>query len=63
MKVEADSLVEEQLRKLGEKEDEEEEPATEWRREYTDLGKREEQVAYYASALAMTGEACREAEL
>ena len=43
--------------KLGEEEDEEEEPATERRREYTDLrldiGEREEQVACHASALAL----------
>ena len=51
---------------LGE---EEEEPATEQRREYTDLGldlgEREEQVACRASALAMamTDEARREAEM
>ena len=54
--------------KLGEK-DEKEEPATERRRKYTDfgldLGEREEQVACHASALAlaMTNEACREAEM
>ena len=35
--------------------------ATERKREYTDLGEREEQVACHASALAMTDEACREA--
>ena len=35
METEADSVGEEQLRKLGE---EEEEKATEWRREYSDLG-------------------------
>ena len=52
--------------KLGEKEDEEDEPAIE-RREYTvsglDLGEREEQVVCHASALAlaMTDEARREA--
>ena len=51
--------------KLGE----EEEPATKRRREYTDLwldlGEREEQVVCHASALAlaMTNEACREAEM
>ena len=32
------------------------------RREYTDLGEREEQVVCHASALAMTDEARREAE-
>ena len=63
-KTEADSLGEEQLGKLGE---EEEEPATEQRREYlglgVDLGEREEQVPCHASALAlaMTDEALREA--
>ena len=65
MKTEADSLEEEQLGKLGE---EEEEQATEQRKECTDLGldlgEREEQVVCHASALAlaMTEEACREAE-
>ena len=43
--------------KLGEKENEKEEPATERRREYTelglDLGEREEQVVCHASALAL----------
>ena len=54
----------EQLAKLG---DEEQEPATERRRECTDLGldlgKREEQVVCHASvlALAMTDEVGREA--
>ena len=68
-KTEVDSLGEEQLGKLGEKEDEEEEPAIERRREYTDLGldlgEREEQVACHASALAlaMTDDARREAEM
>ena len=38
MKAEADSLGEEQLGKLGEEEDGEEEPATERSRECTDLG-------------------------
>ena len=38
MKTEADSLGEEQLGKLGEEEDEEEKPATERRRKYSDLG-------------------------
>ena len=62
----ADSLEEEQLRKLGE---EEGEPAIERRRECTDLGldlgEREEQVVCHASALAlaMTDEARREAEM
>ena len=62
------SLGEEQLGKLGEKENEEEEPATERKREYTDLGsdlsEREEQVACHASALAlvMTDEARLEVE-
>ena len=62
----ADSLEEEQLRKLGEKEDE---PAIERRRECTDLGlvlgEREEQVVCHASAvaLAMTDKVRREAEM
>ena len=47
--------------------EEEEEPATERRREYTnlglDLGEREEQVACHASALAMTDEARRFVEI
>ena len=38
MKIKADSLGEEKLGKLGEEKDEEEEPATERRREYTDVG-------------------------
>ena len=69
MKTEADSLGEKQLGKFGEEEDEEEEPATERRREYTNLGldlcKKEEQVACHVSALAsaMTDEARREAEM
>ena len=68
-KTEADSLREEQLGTLGEKEDEEEEPATERRKECKDLGldlvEREEQVACHASALAlvMTDEARLEAEM
>ena len=55
--------------KLEEKEHEEEEPATERRREYTDLGldlgKREKQDVCHASALdwAMTDEACQETEM
>ena len=60
---EAEFLGEQQLGKLRE----EEEPATQRRIEYTDLGldlsEREEQFACYASALAMTDEACREAEM
>ena len=54
---------------VGVEEDEEEEPSTERRREYTDLGldlgEGEEQVAGHAStlALAMTDEARREAEM
>ena len=65
MKTEANSLVEEQLGKLKE---EDEEPTTGRRREYThlglDLGEREEQVACHAStlSLAMTNEAYWEAE-
>ena len=49
----------EQLRKLGEVEDVEEEPVTQRRREYRDLGKRNEHVACHALALAlaMTDEA------
>ena len=50
--------------KLGEEEDE---PATERKKEYThlglDLGEKEEQVVCHASALAMTDEARREAEM
>ena len=59
----------EQLGKLGEEDDEKEEPATKRRREYTDLGfdlgEREEQVACHVSALvlAMTDETRREAEM
>ena len=53
--------------KLGEEEDEEKEPATERRKEYTDLGlnlgEKDEQVACCASALAMTDETCWEAEM
>ena len=55
--------------KLGEKEDEEDEPAIERRRECTDLGldlgEREEQVVCYASALAlaMTDETRRESDM
>ena len=66
---EADSLGEELLAKLEEKQDEEEEPARERRREYTDLGldlgEREEQVVCHSSALplAMTDEARWEAEM
>ena len=58
-----------QLEKLGEEEDEEDEPAIEQRRECTDLGldlgEKEEQVVCHASALAlaMTDEAHREAEM
>ena len=54
---------EEQLEKLGEEEDKEEEPGTERRSKYIDLGldlgEREEQVACDASALVleMTDEA------
>ena len=62
----ADSLEQEQLRKLGE---EDGEPAIERRRKCTDLGldlgEREEQVVCHASALAlaMTDEARQEAEM
>ena len=69
MKAEANSLGEEQLGKLGEEEDKEEEPVTERRREYTnlglDLGKREAKVVCHAStlALAMTDEARRQVEM
>ena len=62
-------MGEEQLGKLREEEDEKEEPETEQRREYTDLGldvsKREEHLFCHASALAlvMTGKARREAEM
>ena len=67
--TETDSLREEQLGKLGAKNDEEKEPATEQRRGYTDLGlylgEREKQVVCHVSALAlaMTNEACWEAEM
>ena len=56
-------------KKLGEKEDEEKEPASKQWREHTDLGldldEREKQVTCHTSALslAMTDEACREAEM
>ena len=68
-KTEANFLAKEQLGKLGEEENKEEEPVTERRIEYTDLGldfgEREEQVACHASALAltMTDEARREEEM
>ena len=68
-KTKIESLGEEQLGKLGEEEDEEEEPATEQKREYTDLGldlgEGQEQVACHASALAlaMTDDARREGEM
>ena len=64
-----DSLGKEQLRKLGDEEDKEGEPAIERRRECTglglNLGEREEQVVCHASALAlaMTDEGRREAEM
>ena len=64
--TEANSLGMEQFGKL---EEEEEKPATEQRREYTDLGldlgEREERVACHASALAlaMTDETRCEAEM
>ena len=64
--IEADSLREEQFKKLGEKE---REPAIKRKRECTDLGldlgEREEQVVCHASALAlaMTDEARRQAEM
>ena len=63
--MEAETLGEEQLGKLGEEEDEEEAPATERRREYTDLGDKDKHVACHASVLALitTYEACREAEM
>ena len=48
-------------RTVGEK-DEADEPAIE-RRECTDLGEREEQVVCHGSALEMTDEARREAEM
>ena len=60
VKTKADSLKEEQLKKLGK---EEEEPATKQRREYTDVGVRDEHVACHAAGLAMTDEARREAEI
>ena len=55
MRTEADSLGE-QFGKLGEEEDEENEPAIERKREHMvlglDLGEREEQDVCHASALA-----------
>ena len=60
---------EEQLGKLRRKTDEEAQPATEQRKEYTDLelelGERDEQIACHTSALnlAIIDEACREAEM
>ena len=64
-KTEAEFLEEEQLGKLGKEEDVEKEPATERMREYIDLGERDQRVACHSSALvlAMTDEACREAEM
>ena len=62
-RTKADSLGEEQFGKLGDEED----PATDRRREYIyirlDLGESEEQVTCHASGLALTiiDEACREA--
>ena len=56
-----DSLEEEQLGKLGKEKNEEEEPATERRREYTDVGsnmeERDKHVAWHTSALEMADEA------
>ena len=68
-KTEADFLEEELLETFGEKENEEEEPATEGRREYTDLRpgleERNEHISCHASALAlaMTDEVCRKAQM
>ena len=62
-------MEEEQFGKLEEEEDEEEEPEIEWKREYAvfgfDLGQREEQVVWHASALAlaMNDEARQEAKM
>ena len=62
-------MGEEQLGKLEEEDNEEDEPAIERRRECTDLGldlgEREEQVVCHASALAlaMTDETHREVEM
>ena len=54
-------------RRVEEVREEEDEPATKRSKEYTDLGldlgEREEQVACYASALAMKHKARREAEM
>ena len=67
--TEADSLGEEQVGKSGEEEDQEKKPATERKRDYTDLElglrERDEHVACYASVfgLAMENDACREAEM
>ena len=69
MKSEADSLGEEQLGKLVQKKDEEEESVTERRREYigvwSDIEEKDEHVACQVSALAlaMTDHACGEAEM
>ena len=48
---------------LGKLREEKEEPATEQRREYKDLGEREEQGACHAYALAMTDKACWEVKM
>ena len=69
MKAEVNSLGEEQMGKLGEDKDEEEKPATERMREFTDLGldlgEKEDRVACNASVLAVTmiDEACWKAEM
>ena len=68
-KTEADSLGEEQLGKLREEENEDKESAPERRRENInlglDLGDKDEHVVCHALALAlaMTDEACRDAEM
>ena len=62
-------MGEEQLANLRDKDNIEKEPAIELRREYTnlgsDLGERNEHVASHISALAlaMTDEACQEAQM
>ena len=64
MKIKAEYLREEHLESL---EDEEEEVATERKRDYTNLrlnlGDRDEGVAWHVLALLMTSEACWEEEM
>ena len=67
-KTKTDSLGEKQLGEVRRKEDEEKEPATERKREYTDLGldlREIRQVTCHPSALALavTDKEYREAEM